>query len=63
MRIEDVFKGSSTEQSIRSAIDKIDHQIQTIRNLAMDPRASLKTKRIVEDLKWEREKLVQKLQG
>jgi len=63
MKIEDTFKGSGATQSIKSAIDKIDHQIHTIRNIAMDPRASLKTKRIVEDLKWEREKLVQKLQG
>ena len=63
MNIEDTFKGSPTTQSIKSAIDKIDQQIHTIRNIAMDPRASLKTKKIVEDLKWEREKLVQKLQG
>jgi hypothetical protein len=63
VNLEDVFKGSDEQQSINKSIEKIDHQIQTFRKVALDPRSRIKTKKVIGDLKWEREKLIEKLKG
>ena len=61
--MKDIFKGSHTKQAMVDAIEKIEHHINLIRNASSDSRASLKIKRTIEDLEWEREKLLEKLKG
>lgn len=59
----DPFKPSQEKQAYKEALDKIDHQIDVMRNIAQDPRASLKTRTSLDDLNWEREKIMEKLKS
>ena len=59
--IQKIFSGSNEAQALKVSLEKLEEHISHIRNVSKDPRASLKVKISLEDLEWEREKLVEKI--
>jgi len=59
--IGNVFDGSKEKQILISALEHIDESISRLRNISRDGRSSLKIRISLEDLEWEREKLMDKI--
>ena len=58
---KEIFNVDDGVDSLHHVLSNIDEQISRIRKITIHPGASLKIHRMIEDLKWEREKIIKRI--